>query len=688
LRHSRAATTDTNLQKAGLLIVFVTIFAVLYFGQDVFIPLALAILLTFVLTPVANWLERRHLPRVAAAVLVVLVVCALTVSLSYVVGDQIVQFGQDLKKYEREISTKINAVRGTSSGFFGKAAETIDEIQRATTEGSEEGASASTQSTTGPAANSTQVAGNTVGNVGRAMKGESPREKPPVPGSTPSAPVYVRSADTGQFGQFIGWFGLVLGPLGTIGLVLVLLLFMLLEREDLRDRFIRLSSGGRYIVTTQALNDATERISRFLRAQLIVNGTYGVAVAIGLWLIGLTFGNGVTFPSFILWGVLCAVLRFIPYVGPWMAAAFPVAVSIAVYEGFGVFAATLTMFIVIELISNNFMEPILYGSSTGISTVALLVAAMIWTSLWGAYGLFLSTPLTVCLVVLGRHVPSLSFLDVLLGDRPALPAADRFYQRLLAGDGPDAGVVAHEYAEHHGTIAAADEVVIPAIRMARQDRRADDLTADDEITLYRTAEEILARALETAKDAAAKKIEANDGEHSIDRPLLIGLPAHHRAETIAISLVAGLMEQIGARVDPMSCSLLPSDVEASVEAARPAAVFIAVVPPGGVTQARYLCRRLRRKFKDLPIVVGYFGTFRNFDALLVRFRASGATHVTTSVGQARLQLATLLSLKIDPEVERVQSGPPDDPNPHTAPPESRLGNVPLCTTATTGAEVR
>lgn len=677
MRQSAAARADSHLQKAGLLIVFVTVFAALYFGRDVFIPLALAILVTFVLAPVAAWLERRRIPRGVAAICVVGVVCALTLTLSYVVGDQVVQFGKDLENYKVEIVRKIKLVQGTGTGVVGKFFETVGDIQKTTS---------ATTTAVSQAAHD-DLADRDVTNAGRAIQGQPPVVPvSPAPGTTADHPLYTSDVAGGPFGGLSTYITLVLGQLGTIGLVLVLVLFMLLEREDLRDRFIRLSSGGRYIVTTHALTDATERISRFLRAQLIVNGTYGLAVAIGLWLIGLTFGHGLTFPSFILWGALCAVLRFIPYVGPWVAGAFPMAVSLAVYEGFGVFAAVLAMFVIIELISNNFMEPILYGSSTGISVVALLIAAMIWTALWGPYGLLLSTPLTVCLVVLGRHVPSLAFLDVLLGDRPALPAADRFYQRLIAGDGSDASVVAKEYADQRGSIAAADEVVMPAIRMARQDRHADDLTAEQESDLYKTADEIL----ETARKAAA-----DDQKDDVDRPpaesgslLVVALPAHHRAESIAISLLAGLVEPLGARFDPLSCSLLPSDVEANIAEVRPALVFIAVVPPGGATQARYLCRRLRRKFKDLPIVVGYFGKVRDFDALLVRFRASGATHVTTSIGQSRLQLATLLNLKIDPEIDRAQSGPASAGDADNASPESRLGQAPLCETATTGRDMR
>lgn len=690
MRSAPAAKPDDRLRKATLLIVFVTVFAALYVAQDVFIPLALAIMVTFVLSPIADWLERRLLPRSAAAVVVITIVCALTLSLAYVVGDQVVAFANDMPKYQSEIANKVTAIRGTGTGFTEKVSKSLDTIEKAATEagtGNDTGkekqasdpasqpASESGKMSGGPPpaskAQPSPVTGALAGNTGPEAVPASPREAA-VPGLTAQNPLYtVNTADrSNPLSNLAYYAGFVLSPLGTIGLVLVLSLFMLIERDDLRDRLIRLSSTGhRYIVTTQALNDATTRISKFLRAQLIVNGTYGIAISIGLWVIGLTFGGGQVFPSFILFGVLCAVLRFIPYVGPWVAAAFPLAVSLAVFPGFGVFIAVGVMFVIIELLSNNFMEPILYGSSTGISTVALLVAAVLWTFLWGAYGLFLSTPLTVCLVVLGRHVPTLSFLDVLLGDRPALPAGDRFYQRLIANSDADAGVVVNEYAEQRGTIAAADDVIMQAIKIARHDRRTDELTAAEESTLYQSAEKIIDDALAGRGDATAKTaeragVEAGEMPADVDdanRPLVVALPAHHRAETVAISLLGGLLEPAGARIEALSCSLLPSDMEGRIAETSPAAVFIAVVPPGGATQARYLCRRLRRKFKDLPIVVGYFGTVRDYDSLLVRFRASGASYITTSIGQSRSQLVSLLKLEVAPEVEERQSGKKDKP---------------------------
>jgi hypothetical protein len=378
-------------------------------------------------------------------------------------------------------------------------------------------------------------------------------------------------------------------------------------------------------------------------AQVIVNGSYGLTVAIGLWIIGLTAGHGVTFPSFVLWGLICSVLRFVPYIGPWVAIVFPVTLSLAVYPGFTVFALTVGMLIIVELVSNNVLEPWLYGTSTGLSTVALIVAAVFWTWLWGPIGLLLSTPLTVCIVVLGKHVPQLKFLDVLLSDKPALPPGVSYYQRLLAGDREEAEEVARGAGKSGGTEQLPDEVFIPALLHARRDRAEDDLTAEKETDVFDATGEIVARlfpAPERAEGAAAAL--------TTTAPLILGCPAHHRVEELVVRLLGALMTPEQYRVEALSTRLLPAEVEATIERERPAVLFIAVMPPGGIVQARYLCRRLRKHFKDLPIVVGYWGRVRNFDSLLVKLRAAGASYVTTSLAQTKSQIEALVAPPVPP----------------------------------------
>jgi len=430
---------------------------------------------------------------------------------------------------------------------------------------------------------------------------------------------------------------------------------MLLEREDLRDRLIRLISRGRYTVTTRAINDAATRISRYLLAQSMINGVYGFTVGLGLWLVGLTFGHGTMFPSFVLWGLLSGVLRFIPYIGAFTAAAFPMALSLAVYPGFTVFAGTAVLLILVELVTSNILEPWLYGTSTGISTVALIAAAVFWTWLWGPIGLLLAIPLTVCIVVLGKHVPQLKFLDVLLGDQPALPPAVSYYQRLLAGDKQEAANLVKDVINEKGLDHVPDEVLIPAILRGRHDRKEGDLTPEAETAILDTTRDIL-RGIREASTASA----AAHGQVVAPSPgtIVLGCPAHHRSEELVIEMLADIMLPLGCQVEETSTRLLPSDVEALIERDDPSALFIATLPPGGIVQARYLCRRLRRKFPELKIVVGYWGHVKDFDRLLVRLRAAGASYVTTSMAQTRGQLISLLNLMpTDPAPPPAAAGP-------------------------------
>jgi hypothetical protein len=420
----------------------------------------------------------------------------------------------------------------------------------------------------------------------------------------------------------------------------------------LRDRFIAVISRGNYTTTTRAINDAGERISRYLLAQSIVNGSYGLVIGLGLFLIGAVFGrdaqdNYVPFPSFVLWGLLCAVLRFIPYVGPAVSSLFPIALALAVYPGFSVAVAVFTLFIVVELLSNNVMEPWLYGASTGLSTVAILLAAVFWTWLWGSVGLLVATPLTVCIAVVGKYVPQLHFMYVLLGDEDALPPAVSFYQRLLAGDCADATRIVGRVAEADGAAAAADNVYLPALRMARRDRAEQALSAEDETRIFDDTLAI-ARPVDTERQAAAKTAaavaaaDASAAEPNTSLPLVLACPAHHRGDEVTLHLLADVLRPLAVRTTVMSTRALPVEVETTIEREKPLFLIIGIMPPGGLPQTRYLCRRIHKRFPDLTIVVGFWGRVKNFDRLLVGLRRAGASYVHTSVEQARGQIIAML----------------------------------------------
>ena len=394
-RNPAAPTTSPTALLVGMVIVV----GALYLGSEILIPLALALLLSFMLAPIVTRLRRLGLGRIPSVLIVVVLVFTALLGVGSIVGTQIVDLATNLPRYEWNLRSKIRdlSIAIPSGGVVEQTSEMLrdlsQELEEATTPEKE---------------------------------AESEAEVPPPE----PIPVQVqRPAPTPmQTLREIG--GPLVAPIATAGLVVVFVIFMLLQREDLRDRIIRLVGASDVARTTEAMNDAAKRISRYLLMQLVINLLYGIPVGVGLYFIGV--------PNPILWGLLATILRFIPYVGPVIAALFPIALSFAVAPGWSIPLMTIALFVVLELFSNNVLEPWLYGSSTGLSPVAVLVAAVFWTTLWGPAGLLLSTPLTVCLVVLGRHVPQLAFFDVLLGDEPALAPEVKFYQRLLAHDPEEA----------------------------------------------------------------------------------------------------------------------------------------------------------------------------------------------------------------------------------------------------------
>ncbi|MGH6925642.1 MAG: AI-2E family transporter, partial [Propylenella sp.] len=436
-------TSLASVETSALLslAIIVVVVAGLYFGRDILVSLALAMLVSLALAPLVRSLRRARVPdpiavsaAVAAAFLVILAV-------GWVVASQGADLAGRLPAYQRNIETKVDALFTSPPGarLFQRATEMARDIGRKVeeeTNGEEEDTS--------------------VFSVG----GEADRAP---------LPVVIRDPETTPMQMVRTIIGPVLGPLATAGIVIVFVIFMLLKREDLRDRVIRLAGPSDLPRTTQALDDAAQRVGRYLLMQLVVNATYAVPIGIGIWLIGI--------PNPILWAILCALLRFVPYIGPIIAAFFPLALAIAVDPGWTMFLMTGALFIVVELLSNNFMEPWLYGASTGLSPLAIIVAAVFWTWLWGPIGLLLSTPLTVCLVVLGRHVPQLAFLDVLLGSEPVLEPEERLYQRLLVGNGEATENAVRSLSES-SLAEYLDGVAIPALALAERDRVRGALDED------------------------------------------------------------------------------------------------------------------------------------------------------------------------------------------------------------------
>jgi len=654
------AVTPNKTSRFVLLASVCVVVAALYFAQDVLIPLALAILLTFLFTPIVARLERWRVPRPMAVVLVVVIAFGGFAALGYVVGRQIVELARSIDTYKENIIAKVEKLKpNRGDNVVEKLADAASDVQKklegpATTQSATATPAAATKAATQPTelvAEELATRAGTPRTITESSKGAVPNPATQPTRENP-LPVAVVEPTPSPMQTLSRYLGLVLGPLGTAGIVIFFVIFMLLQREDLRNRLIRLVGYGQLTVTTQALDDAASRISRYLVAQAIVNGTYGMAISIGLWLIGNFVGHSdPPFPNVILWGLLCAFLRFIPYIGPWIGAAFPLIISLAVYRSFNVFVATTCMFVVIELLSNNIMEPLLYGSSTGMSAVAILVSAVFWTWLWGPIGLLLATPLTVCLVVLGKYVPMLQFLDIMLGDEPVLAPHERLYQRWLALDPEEATDLVHEFFAERSLEDVYDTILIPALALAEQDRHRNRLDDPRWKMIRRSLREMVdelgddyrlrfAQSGASTATVPGKEPELSDSPADVAHRLplqkdctvnIVILPAHDEADEIVGLMLTQVLEFNNYCATAVSQSALAGEMLEMVQTKNAHAVCVSALPPSAVTHSRYLCKRLHQKFPEMNMVVGLWSWSGDLKKAKERVACEGTVQLVTRI---------------------------------------------------------
>jgi predicted PurR-regulated permease PerM len=434
----------------------VLVVAVLRYAEEVFVPLALAVLMTFLLAPIVDFLQRLRVNRGVAVIFSVMVAVSLLGALLYVIFDQFTDVIGQLPRYRRQLRANLADITGFVRGGMSGTTEAVEQLTKE------------------------------FNRVAPAASG---------PGSVSQVQV-VEASPTGveAVSQLIAPF---VRPIGTAAVVVVFAIFMLLRLPDVRDRIIRLLGPENLRATNEALNDAAQRVSRYLLMQTLINTWQGVWVLAGLWFLGV--------PNALLWGALTVVLRFIPYVGPWLAAAMPVALAFAVFDDWVQPLLVVALFVVLELISNMILEPWLYGRRTGVSPLALLVAATFWTWLWGAVGLFLAVPLTVCVMVMGKHIPQLEFLHVLLGDEPALWPHEQLYQRLLAGKREEADALLHEALRTRSPRKLLDEMLVPTVRLAQKDDAAGSLEGPQRRLLQEVIEEWVARITQAQPPASTMK---------------------------------------------------------------------------------------------------------------------------------------------------------------------------------------
>ena len=634
----RLTETGTGLKLGLMPTVFATV-AALYFAQAVLMPLAVAILLAFLLTPVVIWLERLRLGRIAAVVLAVGTALAVVGAIGWVVEQQFVEVAGKLPDYRENIQSKLRRFQGAAGGGFSKAAKGLADTLKNM---------AATQPSAAPSA---------IASVGPLAQAPDSRPgQPSLPQVSPQNPLPVREySEPSSPLQLVGrYMGQLLSPLATGGLIVVFVIFMLLNRRDLRDRMIRLVGHGRLNLTTQVLDDAATRISRYLLMQSAINGIYGVCVGVGLWIIGLSSAEG-QFPNVLLWALLAAILRFVPYLGPFIGAAVPIVLSLAVFNSAGVFAATLCMYLGIELVLTQLLEPWLYGSSAGLSVMAILVSAVFWTWLWGPIGLLLATPLTVIVVVLGKYVPQLRFLDVILGDEQVLEPCVRVYQRLLSLDQEEAGELLHDYRKEKGLECVYDEVMIPALAMAEKDRHTGQVDIERETFIRQAMRDLIeelgeAQKAENAAAALAEVAEKADSPKAVVSPSIskepsvtvLCLPAHDEADEIVGLMLAQLLELKGQRAVAASQVSLAGEMLELVAEHEAGAVCISALPPAALAHSRYLCKRLNARFPELPTLVGLWTTKADPKKSIERLACHGPVHLVTSVGAAIAEIHQMI----------------------------------------------
>jgi predicted PurR-regulated permease PerM len=619
-------SASKNRDSFYLLCGLVLVTACLYWARQVLIPVALAVLLAFILTPAVSALQRRGLGRVFAVIVVVTMSLLLLGGVGYIISKQIDTLLANLPQYKNNIADKMAALHGAGKGgFWGRLQDTFNDIsdQLVKEEAKREG----------------RPPAETPGEV--TDESEKEKKETTQPGTMPDHPLYVQSAPSG-WTRAAEAVGPAAEGLGSAFLVLVLVVFMLIQRENLRNRCVRLLGHGRLIVTTQAFDEGAQRISRYLIMLVFVNALFGVALAVGLLVMGFWSGNRVLWQYALLWGFIAASLRFVPYLGTWIAAAMVMAFSIATLPGWGWPLAIFVFFLVIELLTANVVEPLVFGHSTGVSPLALLLSAAFWTWLWGPVGLILSTPLTVILVVLGKYVPDLHFFEVLLGDEPALSTDVTYYQRLVARDSDEAADLIEDFLGTHPPEAVYEEVLFPALLLARKDHDRGELDSESyEFVLQgmRDTQEDLASVLAEVKPETIAKAET-----ALAKAIALGCPGRDEADELALQMFAQLLRLAGCSMEVISSHQLSAEVLKRIESEAPAAVCIGSLPPGGIAQARYLCKRIRQQVPNVKILVGRWGDHDNTERTVKRLRDAGADQVADTLHASREQIIPLLQV--------------------------------------------
>ncbi len=594
----------------------------LQWGRPVLIPIALAGLLTFLLNPIIRFLERRGLGRIFAVIAAVSMAGIVLMCLGWMVTRQVAGMVAELPQNTANIKAKVKTLRSLGTGpLADQFVQMVEEIGQEFQ----------------------------LPRSGTAPAKPAVRETESIPAESP---VETRRAPTGSIPwlSLTGYLSSAFEVLATLAFALVLLVFFLLGRDDMRDRIVLLAGRARLALTSKALKEVTDRISHYIVMVALLNGGFGILLSVGLFLLGV--------PYALLWGFFAGSLRFIPYIGPWIGALFPIAMSLAISNGWWQPLSVIGLVLVLELTSNNVVEPLVFGHSTGVSPTALLISAAFWLYLWGPIGLVLSAPFAVCLVVLGKNIPQLGFLHLLLSDAPALRANVGIYQRLMLGDEHEADRIVLQHMKENPPDEVYDDMLVPALNYTRRDVQRDYLTEDDQQVILNGIRGSLHQANQFRQSLPAStadqsgrtpedqnREDQNTGSSLAIKPLqILACPAHDETDHLAIEMLRQLLDPARWTLDVAAVETMTSELAVRISAAPPDVICIASLPPDGLAHARYLCRRLRAASPDMLIVVGRWGQKRNGKLDRERLEQAGASAVTTTLLETRQLLESRLPL--------------------------------------------
>lgn len=547
----------------------------LYLARALLMPIALAVLLSFALSPVCRWLESFRIGRIPAVLTTAIMGFTLFGALVGLGVVELASISSKIPEYQENLEVKFRSANRYSERLLNAVAATVEGLS-------------DRQSSTG-------------------------QLEPPH--GTVEYPFAVRivNAPISPLRVFEAVYGTLAEALGASAIVIVLVIFCLVRREDLLDRFVYLVGRNRVTLTTQTMQDVAARVSSYLSTLFLINLSFGLSIGVGLQLIGV--------PSATLWGILAMTLRFIPYVGPWIAAAMPIGISLAISTGWRAPLFTVLLFVVLELLNNNILEPWLYGRNTGISSVAVLVAAFFWMWLWGPIGLLLATPLTVCVLVVGKHVPELSFLDILLGTEQVFEMKERIYQRLLAGDQDKAVELFDECVQETSIVDTYDTILVPILARAEIHWQLGELKDEKHKFILQSLRDIVQYRGERFKDLAAKAVDAKTDSSGIDdvikglerqpKDTIFCIPARTEADEVTALMLAQLLEEEGRIAQAFPASTPTSEVLERICQIEHAVICVAATPPTAIMHSRSLARRLYGKVPNMPLIVGLWDTDRD-----------------------------------------------------------------------------